>query len=236
MPTDAFRRLVLFDIDGTLVWSAGAGRAAISQALLQEMGATGPIDAHRFDGKTDPQIVIELMTAAEHPHARSEQHIAAVCDRYLELLGAELESRRHTISVYPGVEELLTSLERRSDTVIGLLTGNLARGAAMKLRAAGIAPERFRVGAFGSDSPLRSALPAVAAARAAPIMGRTPTGHEIVIIGDTPADMTCGQGVGARAVGVATGFHSVAELVATGAHAAFETLADTPAVLDAILA
>jgi len=236
MPADAYRRLVLFDIDGTLVWSAGAGRAAISQALLQEMGATGPIDAHRFDGKTDPQIVIELMTAAGHPDARSERHIAAVCDRYLALLGAELESRRHTISVYPGVEDLLASLEERSDTLLGLLTGNLASGAAMKLRAAGIAPERFRVGAFGSDSPLRSALPAIAAARAAPIMGRTPTGCEIVIIGDTPADMTCGQGVGARAVGVATGLHSVAELVATGAHAAFETLADTPAVLDAILA
>lgn len=236
MPADAYRRLVLFDIDGTLVWSAGAGRAAISQALLQEMGATGPIDAHRFDGKTDPQIVIELMTAAGHPDARSERHIAAVCDRYLELLGAELESRRHTISVYPGVEDLLTSLEERSDTLLGLLTGNLASGAAMKLRAAGIAPERFRVGAFGSDSPLRSALPAIAAARAVPIMGRAPTGRDIVIIGDTPADMTCGQGVGARAVGVATGLHSVAELVATGAHAAFETLADTPAVLDAILA
>lgn len=236
MPTDDYRRLVLFDIDGTLLWSAGAGRAAISQALLLEMGATGPIDAHRFDGKTDPQIVVELMTAAAHPHAQSESHIAAVCDRYLELLGAELESRRHTISVYPGVEALLTSLEERSDTLLGLLTGNLARGAAMKLQAAGIAPERFRVGAFGSDSPLRSALPFIAAERAAPLMGRTPTGHEIVIIGDTPADMTCGQGVGARAVGVATGLHSVAELVATGAHVAFETLADTSAVLDAIVA
>jgi phosphoglycolate phosphatase len=229
MPADVFRRLVLFDIDGTLVWTAGAGRAAISQALLQEMGATGPIDVHRFDGKTDPQIVVELMTAAAHPHAQSEPHIAAVCDRYLELLGAELESRRDAIRVYPGVENLLTSLEARSDTLLGLLTGTLAR-------AAGIAPERFRVGAYGSDSPLRSALPAIAAARAAPILGWTPTGHEIVIIGDTPADMTCGQGVGARAVGVATGFHSVADLVATGAHAAFETLADTPAVVDAIVA
>jgi phosphoglycolate phosphatase len=236
MPADIFRRLVLFDIDGTLVWTAGAGRAAISQALLQEMGATGPIDVHRFDGKTDPQIVVELMTAAAHPHAQSEPHIAAVCDRYLELLGAELEGRRDAIRVYPGVEDLLTSLEARSDTLLGLLTGNLARGAAMKLEAAGIAPERFRVGAYGSDSPLRSALPAIAATRAAPIMGWTPTGHEIVIIGDTPADMTCGQGVGARAVGVATGLHSVAELVATGAHAAFETLADTPAVVDAIVA
>ncbi len=235
MPTDRFRRLVLFDIDGTLVWTAGAGRAAISLALLQEMGATGPIDAHRFDGKTDPQIVMELMTAAAHPHAESEPHVAAVCNRYLELLGAELKRRRDDIRVYPGVEELLAALERRSDTLLGLLTGNLVQGAAMKLRAAGIDPQRFRVGAYGSDSAVRSDLPAVAASRAEPLMGRTPTGHDIVIIGDTPADMTCGQGVGARAVGVATGLHSVAELVATGAHAAFETFTDTAAVLDVIL-
>ena len=236
MPTDRFRKLVLFDIDGTLVWTAGAGRAAISLALLREMGATGPIDAHRFDGKTDPQIVMELMTAAAHPHAESEPHIAAVCNRYLELLGAELQRRRDDIRVYPGVEELLAALERRSDTLLGLLTGNLVQGAAMKLRAAGIDPQRFRVGAYGSDSAVRADLPAVAASRAEPLMGRTPTGHDIVIIGDTPADMTCGQGVGARAVGVATGLHSVAELVATGAHAAFETLADTSTVLDVILA
>jgi len=236
MPTDAFGRLVLFDIDGTLVWTAGAGRTAISHALLQEMGATGPVDVHRFDGKTDPQIVMELMLAAEHPDAESERHIAAVCDRYLELLGHELENRREEIRVYPGVTELLTSLEARSDVLLGLLTGNLARGAAMKLEAAGIAAGRFRVGAFGSDSAVRADLPAIAASRAADVVGRLPSGHEIVIIGDTPADMTCGQGVGARAIGVATGRHSVAELEASGAYAAFETLADTAAVLEAIVA
>jgi len=235
MPTDTFRRLVLFDIDGTLVWTAGAGRSAIGHALLQEMGATGPVDVHRFDGKTDPQIVMELMRAVEHPDAESERHIAAVCDRYLALLGAELEDRRDEIHVYPGVAALLGMLEARRDTVLGLLTGNLARGASMKLEAAGIETGRFRVGAFGSDSALRSDLPAIAAARAAPLVGRVPSGHEIVIIGDTPADMTCGQGVGARGIGVATGRHSVAELQASGAYAAFETLADTPAVLDAIV-
>jgi len=236
MPTDAFRRLVLFDIDGTLVWTAGAGRSAISSALLLEMGATGPVDVHRFDGKTDPQIVMELMLAAEHPDAESERHIAAVCDRYLELLGTELESRRTEIHVYPGIAELLTSLEARSDILLGLLTGNLARGAAMKLEAAGIDSGRFRVGAFGSDSALRADLPAIAASRAEALVGRVPSGHEIVIVGDTPADMTCGRGVGARAIGVATGRHSVSELEASGAYAAFETLADTAAVLEAIVA
>ncbi len=230
------KRLVLFDLDGTLVWTAGAGRAAISEALLAEMGTAGPIETYRFDGKTDPQIVRELMTAAGHPHATSERHIAAVCDRYLELLQGALEERRAAIHLYPGAAALLADIEARADAVLGLLTGNLADGAALKLRAAGVDPARFRVGAYGSDSPERSALPPIAARRAAPIMGITPRGDQIVIIGDTPADMTCGRGVGARAVGVATGRHAVSELAAAGAFAVFEDFADPQPVLDAIFA
>lgn len=226
--------LVLFDIDGTLVSTDGAGRSAIGEALLTEMGATGPIDDHRFDGKTDPQIVVELMTAAAHPDAESPDHIEAVCRRYLDLLGRELDERQDAIRVYPGIHALLQALEARSDTVIGLLTGNLEEGAHLKLSAAGIEPGRFRVGAFGSDSANRADLPAIAAARAVPLMGRVPDGNAIVIIGDTPADMTCGNGVGARAVGVATGRHSVAELLQAGGDAAFEDLAETESVLDAI--
>ena len=229
-----FARLVLFDIDGTLVWTAGAGRSAIGEALLSEMGATGPIDDYRFDGKTDPQIIVELMTAAGHPHATSAEHIEAVCRRYLKLLSGELAKRQTEIHVYPGIERLLATLEDRGDSLLGLLTGNLAAGAEVKLTAAGLDPQRFRIGAFGSDSGVRAELPPIAAVRAAPLMGRVPTGEEIVIIGDTPADMTCGHGVGARAVGVATGRHSVVDLLAAGAYVAFEDLSDTSAVLDAI--
>jgi phosphoglycolate phosphatase-like HAD superfamily hydrolase len=231
-----YRKLVLFDIDGTLLWSAGAGRSAIGRALLAEMGATGPIDSYRFDGKTDPQIVAELMTAAGHPDAESESRIAGVCRRYLELLKVELETRKRGIRLYPGIADLLAATEQRHDGLLGLLTGNLALGAELKLTAAGVDPGRFRVGAYGSDSAVRAELPAIAAARAAPLMGRVPQGREIVIIGDTPADMTCGQGVGARALGVATGRHSVVDLLAAGADVAFEDLTSTNAVIDAIYA
>ena len=227
-------RLVLFDIDGTLVWSAGAGRSAIHEALLAEMGSAGPIDGYRFDGKTDPQIVVELMTAAGHPDAESPTHIDAVCRRYLELLRVEIEQRRDGIRVYPGVRKVLAELEARDDTVVGLLTGNLEGGAQLKLSAAGIEPGRFQVGAFGSDSPVRAELPAIAAARAVPLVGRELEGEQIVIIGDTPADMTCGNVIGARAIGVATGRHSTNELLAAGGYAAFEDFADTEPVLDAI--
>ena len=228
-------KLVLFDIDGTILWTDGAGRRAIRKALLASMGTAGPIDRFRFDGKTDPQIIRELLTAADHPQAQSDDHVAGVCDRYVELLAGELASTASSSThVFPGVERLLDLLESRVDSLLGLLTGNLVEGATLKLRAAGIEPSRFRVGAFGSDAAERSALPPVAATRAAPLMGASPSGDEMVIIGDTPADVTCGRSLNARAIGVATGSYSRAELLAEGAYAAFDDLADTEAVLDAI--
>ncbi len=228
------RRLILFDIDGTILWTDGAGRNAIRDALLAEMGTAGPVTRFRFDGKTDPQIVAELLTAADHPAAQSEASVMAVCRRYVELLELELQQRTRRVHVFEGVQTLFEAIEARADALLGLLTGNVERGAALKLTAAGIDSARFRVGAYGSDSPQRAELPAIAASRAAPIMGRTPTGPDVVIIGDTPADMTCGRGVGARAIGVATGAYSVNELMHAGAYAAFETLSDTARVLDAI--
>lgn len=230
------RKLVLFDIDGTLLWTDGAGRRAIRQALLEEMGTTGPIDGYRFGGKTDPQIVRELMTAAGHPHAESPDHLDAVCRRYVSLLARELEAHADAIRVYDGVTALLDAIEERGDALLGLLTGNLAAGADLKLRAAGLDPARFRIGAFGSDAADRPELPPIAVRRAQPLMGRVATGPEVVIIGDTPADMTCGRSVGARAIGVATGFHSTAELVGAGGFAAFASFVNLEPVLQAIYA
>ncbi len=228
------KKLVLFDIDGTLLWSDGAGRSAIRSAMLAEMGTAGPIDGYRFDGKTDPQIVSELLEAANHPDASSERHIADVCGRYLSLLQTELESDDRSIRVLKGAAELLSQLETRSDVLLGLLTGNIREGASLKLTAAGLDPQRFRVGAYGSDSARRERLPAIAAARAEPLMGFAPRDDALVIIGDTPADVTCGSALRARAIGVATGSYSVDELRAAGAYAVFTDLADSGPVVDAI--
>lgn len=230
------RKLVLFDIDGTLLWTDGAGRAAIRDALLKETGTTGPIEGFRFDGKTDLQIIQELLHAAGHPDAAHPQCVAAVCRRYTALLTTELAKRTRHIRLYPGVPALLDALDARGDALVGLLTGNVAEGARLKLRAAGIDPARFRVGAYGSDAADRSALPSIAARRAASAMGRLPAGEEIVIVGDTPADMVCGAPLGARAIGVATGAFSVAALEAAGAFAVFESFRDASAVLAAIFA
>lgn len=228
-------KLVLFDIDGTLLLTAGAGRRAITAALMDEVRDPGTFGRIRFDGKTDPQIVAELLAAAGHAARDDAARIAAVCERYVALLEQELCRPDSAVTLMPGVEALLDRLEDESGVVLGLLTGNVAPGAALKLRAAGLAPERFVVGAYGSDAAHRPDLPPIAARRAAPLFGREPAGAEVVIIGDTPADVACGSCIDARAIAVATGSYTRDELAACGPYATFDSLADTERVLEAIL-
>jgi phosphoglycolate phosphatase-like HAD superfamily hydrolase len=199
------------------------------------VGNTGAFDRVRFDGKTDPQIVSELLEAAGHQGPHGADRVNSLCRRYVDLLAQELEQSSTRTTVMPGVHGLLDRLEAESGVILGLLTGNLAQGAALKLQAAGLDPRRFRVGAYGSDAAERPALPPIAAQRAVPFFGRVPSGSEVVIIGDTPADVACGNGIGARAVGVATGAYSISQLQACGAHAVFPDLSDTQRVLEAIL-
>lgn len=230
-------RLILFDIDGTLLWTDGAGRRAIHRALLDEMGTAGPIDGYRFDGKTDPQIVRELLELAGHPEYQSDDRITAICRRYVDLLTAELAKPTQATRIYPGIKDLLAALEpyeADGRALVGLLTGNVESGATLKLRSAGLDPVRFVVGAFGSDSHRRSELPAVAAERAARRTGRRFSGADIVIVGDTPDDVACGRPIGARTVAVATGFYDTAALRAAGATHVFENLSDTDVVLQAL--
>jgi phosphoglycolate phosphatase len=228
------RKLVLFDIDGTILLTAGAGRRAIITALGEEIGDATAFGQVRFDGKTDPQIVTELLEVAGHAGPHSSARVSAICRRYVELLAGELERHDTRTTMMPGVGRLLDRLETQEQVILGLLTGNLAEGARLKLRSAGLDPSRFRVGAYGSDAARRADLPSIAAQRAEPYFGRVPAGPEVVIIGDTPADISCGECIGARAVAVATGGYSVSDLAACGPHAVFEDLSDTDRVLDAI--
>jgi phosphoglycolate phosphatase-like HAD superfamily hydrolase len=228
-------RLVLFDIDGTLLWSDGAGRRAINRALADIFGETGPAE-HRFDGKTDPQIVREMMRIAGRDDSDIDQRMPPLFTRYVACLEEELRDPAHQAKSLPGVPELLDSLSRRPEVALGLLTGNLIEGARAKLRAVGIDPEMFIVGAFGSDHEHRPELPGIAQRRAKETLGLEIPGRLVVVIGDTPADVQCGRGIGARAIGVATGRYSPEELREHGAAAVFTDLTDTDAVLMAILA
>jgi len=228
-------KLVLFDIDGTVLLSDGAGSRAVRRALAEVYGSSGPSD-HRFDGKTDPQIVRELLRSDGHTDDHIDGHMPRALDRYVEVLAEELGHPDHSPRALPGVVRLLDALGERADVVVGLLTGNVVNGARAKLAAVGIDPDRFEVGAYGSDHETRSELPSIAARRVHTARGQHITGEDIVIIGDTPSDVQCGQSLGARAIGVATGNYSVSELLACGAFAAFDDLSDSAAVLSAIFA
>lgn len=226
-------RVVLFDIDGTLLASGGVGRRAMEGALMEHFGTIGPTH-YRYDGKTDKQIVRESMTHAGFTDADIDARMEPLLAGYLARLKRLVGTGDHGVRMHLGIPALLDALQARTDVLLGLLTGNIAPGAALKLRAAGLAPERFRVGAYGSDHELRPELPAIAQRRAAELLGHAVAGGAVVIIGDTPADVHCGRGIGARAVAVATGHFSVPDLSAHTPHAVFEDFTDLTAAMSAI--
>ena len=226
-------KLVLFDIDGTILWSDGAGRRAMQRALTEAFGSSGNAD-YRYDGKTDMQIVRDLMRMEGHSDDIIDTRMVALLDQYASALHEELASGATKVERFGGVLELMEALEARHDRRIGLLTGNIAIGAGAKLRAVGIDPARFTVCAFGSDHEVRGELPAIAQRRAREALGLHLEGDAIIIIGDTPADIECARPIGARAIAVATGRYTVDELAKHEPAAVFADLSDTAAVMRAI--
>ncbi len=228
-------KLVLFDIDGTLLWTDGAGRRAMEGALGELFGTRGD-PSYRYDGKTDRQIAREQMRVAGFDDATISARMDDVLAAYVMRLRAELAGDASAARLCFGIHPLLDALDAHEGAELGLLTGNIEEGARHKLRAVGLEFDRFRVNAFGSDHEDRPQLPAVAQRRARDVMGLELTGDRMIIIGDTPADIQCGRSLGVRAIGVATGRYSTDELAAHDPHAVFATLEDTDAVLAAILA
>lgn len=225
------RRLVLFDVDGTVL-SGGPARQALLVALAEVFGTAGPIHGWEFSGKTDPQIARELLTEAGIDSDRIEHDLPTLWVRYLEEMKARLPAC--PTRPLPGVPELLLHLHESSDVAMGLLTGNVAEGARLKLDSAGLA-RWFPVGAFGSDHEVRNELPAVAIRRAEAYWGAEFAPDEVVVVGDTPRDVACGRAHGTRTVAVATGRFAVDALVETGAGEVLESLEQTDRALTAIL-
>lgn len=223
------KRLVLFDIDGTLLSTGGAAARAFRDALHAVFGTAGRRDGYSFAGRTDPEIARDLLHGAGVDPAEVDRRLPELWPAYLERLEPALAAAE--IAVLDGVRALLDRLLARPDlAVTGLLTGNIEGGAERKLRRAGLPWSEFRVGAFGSDHAERRRLPAIAVERAARATGRRFAGRDIVIIGDTPADVACGADLGVRTVAVATGTIGREELAACGPDSLFDDLADTDAV------
>ena len=223
--------LILFDIDGTLV-RGGPAKVAFHTAMFETFGTAGSIDSHDFSGKTDPQIARELLTAAGLEDSAVDAGLAELWDRYI----GELEARigGNPMKLLPGVAGLIEALDAEPGVALGLVTGNIMRGARVKLGSVGLA-ERLTVGAYGSDHEIRERLPAVALERAFEAWGLRLPAESAVIVGDTPRDVECGKHEGMRTLAVATGRIPRERLETAGADAVFDDLSDVASVMEALL-
>lgn len=219
------KTLLLWDIDGTLIASGGAGMRALRTALRDVFGVDGSLDDIDFAGRTDRWIMRQVFTKFSLPV--HEENFARYFEAYVTALPTEL-ANPHT-RVLPGVRTILAAAAQ-SGFFQGLLTGNMRRGAQTKLQHHGLW-DHFAFGAFGDDGELRNDLAPYALQRAVAHAGVEFQTERTWVIGDTPHDIACGKIIGARTLGVATGGHSLDVLRASTPTALLPDLTDTDAVL-----
>ncbi len=227
--------VVLFDIDGTLLTTAGAAREAFTRALSEAAGRPIEPDGYSFSGRTDPQIARDILSAHGVGGAALERAIPETIRLYLRHFAGI--QRLDKASLLPGVRDLLDALAARPGVRTALLTGNVEPGARLKLGQFGITGYfDFSLSCFGSDDADRYRLPAIALERARRALGRAFGGRQLVLVGDSEHDVLCGRSVGARSVAVCTGWTPVTILRALRPHALLPDLSDTTRALEAILA
>ena len=224
------KKLILWDIDGTIIVSHGAGFRAMARALTERFGRTVDMGTIDWAGRTDSWIAGEVLRVVGLPD--TAENIHDFLEGYLEILPKELSSGRPG-QVLPGILELLETLRQRPDVVQGLLTGNLQRGAEVKLTHHEVW-HYFEFGAYADDSPRRNDLGPHALRRAKERHAVEFAPANTFIIGDTPHDIECGKVIGAKTIAVATGKYSVAELTTHQPTAVFQDFADTAAFLRVI--
>ena len=225
-------KIVLFDIDGTLVLTGGAGLRAMNRVCRDVLGIDNALAGVPVAGRTDWIILSDAL--AKERRTFDAAALDALRTPYVRLLAEEIqEAGQGPKAVMPGVEALLDDLEARDDVFLGLVTGNFRDAARIKLEYFGLW-RYFRWGAFGDDAADRNALVPLALARAEASGLAGATDHDVIVIGDTPHDVACARAAGARAIAVATGTFSAAQLRACGADAVFEDLSDTTRVVQVV--
>ncbi|HXT68535.1 MAG TPA: HAD family hydrolase [Vicinamibacterales bacterium] len=224
-------RLVLYDIDGTLITTGRAGVRGMNAAFARLHGRDDALEGISFAGRTDRAIVTDIFQAMGID--AGDEQIEALRDAYLEHLREEIRKPVPDSGVLPGVVASLETFETRTDVGVGLLTGNFLRGAQIKLGHFGLW-DRFRFGAFGDTHADRRKLVPVAIDEARRATGVSVPPGCVVVIGDTPLDVDCAHAHGAVAVGVATGPFSAHELAAAKADLVLESLGDVRALVDLV--
>jgi phosphoglycolate phosphatase-like HAD superfamily hydrolase len=224
-------KLVLFDIDGTLLHCGGTTRGPLARALEEVCGTSGSLHRDSFAGKTDDQIVFDALESGGLEIDRITNLLPRVKRRYIEVLDEELDGT--VVELLPGVLETLDRLAEHRAIAVGLLTGNWRVGAHWKLSRVGL-DGRFAIGAFGDGHRDRAGLPPVAMQAARRHFGRTFTAEEVLIVGDTPNDVRCGRENAMSVAAVATGFAAFEDLQAAGATWVFRDLLDAGFLLPAL--
>jgi phosphoglycolate phosphatase len=223
------KRLLLFDIDGTLINSAGAGVQALISTLAERFGIQDDLSDIEIAGVTDSGIVVSILN--KHKIPATHENITAFLDSYVHFLSLELPRRKGKL--LPGVLELLEKLKSRKHLVLALLTGNVSRGAQLKLEHYGVW-HFFEFGAFADDHQDRNQLGPFARARAKEKHGREFSAAEIDVIGDTPRDIACGKALGARTIAVATGTWSRDRLAKHGPDFLIDDLSDVDRLINTL--
>lgn len=224
------KKLFLFDIDGTLLLTGRAGEHALRLGFKERFGVDDDLSSISFAGSTDSAIVRQMFAAHDIP--ATTENIADLLDGYVHHLAKELPRREGR--VLPGIVELLDALHRREDCVLGLLTGNIERGAELKLSHYGVW-DFFEFGAYADDHVDRNKLGPVAHARAVEKHGMSFEAEDVFVLGDTPRDIDCARAAGFVAVAIATGSYGVDELASHKPDLLFADLSDTAGVLAALL-
>src|SRR5882762_2715271 len=213
------RALLLWDIDGTLLLTNGAGMRGMARAGQKLYGDAFRWDGVQASGRLDPLILEDAL--ARNGILPSEEGHRVFHDTYLVELAAELEHVGPGARTMPGIRDALAALLERSrslgDVVQGIVTGNYTRAAPLKLRACGLDPAWFEVGAFGDEGRTRPDLVALALRRCRERFAWQPDPKSVIVIGDTPLDVECAHAHGCVAFAVATGLHGVDDLRAAGA-------------------
>jgi phosphoglycolate phosphatase len=229
-------RLVLFDIDGTLLLPDGAGKASLVAALEQVYGTSGDAANYNLGGSLDRETVRILMLAAGIEEMIIWQRFEDVGRAMEASLRQRIGAKLHNVRPVPGASELVATLHTHEEVLLGLVTGNFRNTALVKLEAAGYDPTLFQIGAFGHEAESRGDLPPLAVQRAKELTGIDFHGQQVVILGDTTADIRCGHGIEARSIALATGWVGREDLAQAGPDYLFDDLSDMEAVLQAIFA
>jgi phosphoglycolate phosphatase-like HAD superfamily hydrolase len=225
------RKLVLFDIDGTLITDGGAARQSYGLALHETYGFDGDLTRYDFSGRTDPQITSMVLHDAGFNDRQIAARVPQLWETYLRELAVHATAER--VRALPGIPKLLDHLAAADHITLGLLTGNIERGARLKLAPAGL-NAYFPFGAFGSDSAHREELPPIAVERASKVDGHRFRGREVVIIGDSIYDVRCGVPHGATTIAIASGKTPAERLRAENPHYFFHSAEEIGPLLNAI--